>query len=328
MPIEPNPGKPPIGFDRTPPLIDQRDAPGEQISASEAVRRPTALPPVAPAPNKYQSDSSTAPFAGKVAIVTGSESGIGRETARLLCQQGALVVLNGRTPDRLEQTRQALLAEGHTVMACLADVTIYADCERLVGAAVDAFGQVDILITNASISMRAYFADMQPDVFRQVLDSNVYGTVFPLKAALPYLTRTKGVVTFISSISALNGMPSGSAYCAGKAALSNLAHTLRLELHDTGIQFGVVHIGFTQNDADKRVLDAQGQPVPIAHRPPRWQKSQAEVARIILMHIRRRRQRTVISALGRLIALVHTHLPRLGDWVVMTTTRRMRNFYE
>lgn len=267
-------------------------------------------------------------FAGKVAIVTGSESGIGRETARLLCQQGAVVVLNGRTPDRLEQTRQAFRMQGHTVVACLADVTEYDDCERLVRAAIDAFGQLDILITNASISMRAYFADMQPDVFRQVLDSNVYGTVFPVKAALPYLVKTKGVVTFISSISALNGMPSGSAYCAGKAAISNLAHTLRLELHDTGIQFGVVHIGFTQNDPDKRVLDAGGQPVLIAHRPPRWQKSQADVGRIILGHIRRRRQRTVISALGRLIVLIHTHLPRLGDWVVMTTIRRMRNFYE
>ena len=238
------------------------------------------------------------------------------------------MVLNGLTPDRLEQTRREFLEQGHTVVACLADVTDYSHCERLVETAIQAFGQVDILITNASISMRAYFADMHPDVFRRVLDSNVYGTVFPLKAALPHLLKTRGSVTFISSISALNGMPSGSAYCAGKAAMSNLAHTLRLELYDTGVQFGVVHIGFTQNDADKRVLDALGQPVPIAHRPPRWQKSQTDVAQIILQHIRRRKQRTVISALGRLIALVHTHLPRVGDWVVLTTIRRMRNFYE
>jgi hypothetical protein len=72
------------------------------------------------------------------------------------------------------------------------------------------------------------------------------------------------------------------------------------------VHFGVVHVGFTQNDADKRVLDAAGRPVPIVHRPPRWQKTQAEVAAIILRHIRRRRRRTVISALGRLIVLVHT----------------------
>ncbi|GAB2595058.1 SDR family oxidoreductase [Spirosoma areae] len=267
-------------------------------------------------------------FAGKVAIVTGSESGIGKATARALGKAGAFVVLNGRCADRLAQTHQELLNEGLAVVSCVADVTRYPDCERLIETAIQAFGQVDILITNASISMRAYFADMQPDVFRQVLDSNVYGTVYPLKAALPYLTQTKGSVTFISSISALNGMPSGSAYCAGKAAVANLAHTLRLELDQTGIHFGVVHIGFTQNDPDKRVLDANGQPVPIAHRPPRWQKSQAQVAAIILKHIRRRRQRTVISALGKLITLVHTYLPRLGDWIVLTTIRQLRHFYE
>ena len=268
------------------------------------------------------------PFAGKVAIVTGSESGIGKATARALGQAGASVVLNGRTADRLDDTCRELAGEGLPVVSCLADVTSYADCERLVATAIEAFGQLDILITNASISMRAYFADMQPDVFRRVLDSNVYGTVFPLKAALPYLTQTRGSVTFISSISALNGMPSGSAYCAGKAAMSNLAHTLRLELADTGLHIGVVHIGFTQNDPDKRVLDAGGQLVPIAHRPPRWQKTQVQVAGIILGHIRRRRTRTIVSALGWLIVVVHTYLPRLGDWIVLTSIRRMPKLYE
>ncbi|WP_240734914.1 SDR family oxidoreductase [Hymenobacter sp. UV11] len=267
-------------------------------------------------------------LAGQVALITGSESGIGRETARAFCRQGAAVVLNGLQPARLEATRLALAAEGYQVAACLADVTDYAAAERLIATAIDTFGRLDILVTNASISMRAYFRDMTPEVFRQVLDSNVYGSVFPLKAALPHLVRAKGSVTFISSISALNGMPSGSAYCAGKAALANLAHTLRLELADTGVHFGVVHIGFTQNDPDKRVLDAAGQPVPIAHRSARWQKSQAEVAAIILRHVRRRKRRTVISALGQLILVVHTLLPRLGDWVVRTSQRRLRNFYE
>lgn len=268
------------------------------------------------------------PFAGKVALVTGSESGIGKATARALGRAGAAVMLNGRTPDRLCQTEQELRAEGLTVASCLADVTRFDDCERLIETTVGHFGQLDVLITNASISMRAYFAEMQPDVFRQVLDSNVYGTVYPLKAALPHLVRSKGVVTFISSISALNGMPSGSAYCAGKAALTNLAHTLRLELTGTGVQVGVVHIGFTQNDPDKRVLDAGGNPVPVAYRPSRWQHTQAQVAERILRHVRHRRRRTVVSALGMLILCVHTAFPRLGDFIVLTSLRRLRRFYE
>ena len=238
------------------------------------------------------------------------------------------MVLNGRSAERLEATRRLFEEAGFAVVGCLADVTDYTACEVLVNTAIQSFGQLDILVTNASISQRAYFADMQPEVFRQVLDSNVYGTVYPLKAALPQLLQTRGSVTFISSISALNGMPSGSAYCAGKAAVANLAHTLRLELAGSGVHFGVVYIGFTQNDADKRVLDATGAPVPVAHRSPRWQKSQAQVADLIVRHIRRRRSRTIISALGWLIGAVHTYLPRLGDWVVLTTIRRLRHFYE
>ncbi|AII53356.1 SDR family oxidoreductase [Hymenobacter sp. APR13] len=303
-------------FDSQPASADLPPIPSPSLAAALP-----QLPQPLPLPRTGQ-------FAGRVAIVTGSESGIGRETARALCAAGAAVVLNGRQAERLELTRQQLAAAGYLVATCVADVTDYAACETLVATAIREFGRLDILVANASISQRAYFADMQPDVFRQVLDSNVYGAVFPLKAALPHLLASRGSVTFISSISALNGMPSGSAYCAGKAALTNLAHTLRLELDGTGVHFGVVHIGFTQNDDDKRVLDAQGQPVPIAHRPPRWQKTQAEVAAIIVRHIRRRRQRTVISALGWLIAIVHTYAPRLGDWVVLTTMRRMRNFYE
>ena len=188
---------------------------------------PRPAPTARPQPPRV---APAGPLAGQVAVVTGSESGIGRETARALCAQGAAVVLNGRHPERLEQTRQVFAAAGFAVASCQADVTHYAACEQLVDVAIQAFGRLDILVTNASISMRAYFADVQPEVFRQVLDSNVYGSVYPLKAALLHLIKTQGSVTFISSISALNGMPSGSAYCAGKAAVANLAHTLRLEL--------------------------------------------------------------------------------------------------
>ena len=267
-------------------------------------------------------------FVGKVAIITGSESGIGRETARALCQQGARVVLNGLNADRLELTRRAFRQAGHSVVSCVADVTDYEQCEALIDTAVQAYGRIDMLITNASISMRAYFADLTPDVFRRVLDSNVYGSVYPLKAALPYLTESAGVVTFISSISALNGMPSGSAYCAGKAALTNLTHTLNLELHQTGIRVGVVHLGFTQNDTDKRVLDAVGRAVPIAYRNPRFQMTQPDVARAILKHVRKRRTRTVLTPTGFLISFMTRYFPVTGDRIILWSMRNWKRFYE
>ena len=286
-----------------------------------------------PAGVSQESDRTPAPvgsgsFAGKVAIVTGSESGIGRETARELCRQGARVVLNGLSAERLELTRLEFRRAGYPVISCVADVTDYDQCEALIDQAIQTYGRIDILITNASISMRAYFADLTPDVFRRVLDSNVYGSVYPLKAALPHLTQSSGVVTFISSISALNGMPSGSAYCAGKAALINLTHTLNLELHETGIRFGVVHLGFTQNDTDKRVLDAAGQPVPIAYRNPRWQMTQTEVAQAILKHVRKRRIKTVLTPTGFLINFMTRYFPKTGDRVILWSMKNWKRFYE
>ena len=238
------------------------------------------------------------------------------------------MVLNGLHAERLNETRQTFRKAGYTVVSCVADVTDYSQCEALIHEAIQAFGRIDVLITNASISMRAYFSELSHDVFRRVLDSNVYGSVYPLKAALPYLTQSAGVVTFISSISALNGMPSGSAYCAGKAALINLTHTLNLELHETGIRFGVVHLGFTQNDIDKRVLDAAGQPVPIAYRNPRWQMSQCEVALAILKHVRKRRVKTVLTPTGHLINFMTRYFPKTGDRFIRWSMKNLTKFYE
>ena len=92
------------------------------LNAVDAVRPA----PAAAAPRLSQ-PVRTGPFAGKVAIVTGSESGIGRETARALCEKGAAVVLNGRNAERLEHTRQAFVNAGFAVASCRADVTNYAD---------------------------------------------------------------------------------------------------------------------------------------------------------------------------------------------------------
>jgi NAD(P)-dependent dehydrogenase (short-subunit alcohol dehydrogenase family) len=279
-------------------------------------------------PIRADKPTSVKPFAGKVLLITGSESGIGRETARELARQGASVMLNGLRPDRLLETHQLFLGEGLLADICVADVTDFADCQRLVAATITAFGRLDGLITNASVSMRAYFNDLDIDVFRTVCDSNIYGTVYPLKAALPYLQASKGSVTFISSVSALNGLPSGSAYCAGKAAVSNLAHTLRLEWHDTGMHVGVVHIGFTRNDPDKRVFDANGQPVPIAHRPPNLQMTQPQVAQRIARHIRQRRQITVLTGTGRLNAFMSRYFPHLADRILLWSMRRWPKMYE
>ncbi len=294
---------------------------------------PSSMPSIGFAPtdiveSAQKKPSPKNPFSGKVAIVTGSESGIGRETARELARQGARVMLNGLDPDRLAETLRRFRREGLQATSCVADVTDYEACKELIEQTVRTFGQVDILITNASISMRAYFVDTNVETFKRVLDSNVYGSVYPLKAALPHLTQSQGSVTFISSISALNGMPSGSAYCAGKAAVVNLAHTLRLELGHTGVHFGVVHLGFTRNDPDKKMLNGRGEPELLAPRPERFKLTQTEVARGILRHIQKRRNTSVLSGFGKFMWFMTKYLPNLSDIIIRWTMRRFRHMYD
>ncbi|MEZ0486640.1 SDR family NAD(P)-dependent oxidoreductase [Fibrella aquatica] len=284
--------------------------------------------PIFQATPPHRQTTRTGLFTGKVALVTGSESGIGRETARELARQGAYVMLNGLRPDQLTETLRGFIEDGYVAEAYVADVTDFAACQRLIDQTITAFGRLDILVANASISMRAYFGELDVAVFRAVCDSNIYGTVYPLKAAQAHLLASKGCVTFISSISSLNGIPSGSAYCAGKAAVSNLAHTLRLEWHGTGLHVGVIHLGFTANDPDKRVLASHGEPVPLAHRPPRWQMSQQEVAKAIVRHIHRRRAKTVLTGMGKLNSALSRFFPGLVDRIVLLSMKLRPELYE
>src|SRR5688572_1837622 len=113
--------------------------------------------------------------------------GIGKAIALELCKQGANLVLNGRNPERLEKTLQEFLQKGYPVVAVQGDVTKISDCNAVVQKAIDTFGALDILITNAGISMRERFENLKPEVFSQIIESNINGSAFPTHAALPHL---------------------------------------------------------------------------------------------------------------------------------------------
>lgn len=150
-------------------------------------------------------------FQGKVAIITGSSSGIGKTTALQFARQGASVVINGRSKDKLDELRATMEEEGLSVLAIAADITAYKECERLIAETVKHFGGVNILINNASLTMNDTFENIHPDTFNQVLLSNTLGAMMPTKAALSQLKQSKGSVVFISSLAGLHGLPAGSA---------------------------------------------------------------------------------------------------------------------
>jgi short-subunit dehydrogenase len=262
-------------------------------------------------------------FNGKVAVVTGSSMGIGKALALELCKRGAKVIINGRNDERLERTVGELAGQGFKVTSCLADVTEFSECIRLVKTAIDEFGKLDILITNAGIAGYSSFESFDPMEYKKAIDSNIYGSIFPAKAALPYLKESKGSLVFISSLAGMLGLPNYSAYSVSKMSLTALAQSLKAELAIAGVHVGIVYVGFTQNEEGKRLISADGTKVPVPPRPRWMQQSREKVAQSILSLIIHRRSKVILSATGKINAIIIRFFPALANLVVSRQADKM-----
>ena len=246
---------------------------------------------------------------GLVVVVTGSSRGIGRETAGLLLDAGARVVLNGRSPDSLEATRTALAARSpDRVTAIAADVSTGPGAEDLVAHALARWGRVDALINNAGISMRGPAAELRPETLDLLVAGNLRSALLPTIAALPELSRCRGRILTVSTVAALHGFPGVSLYSATKAAVEVFFQSLSAELHGSGVSVGMVFLGFVENDPDKTTLGADG---TAFHHERAANQSQAQAATAICRALARRRRRTITIPAGRALSLALRVAPRL-----------------
>jgi len=253
-------------------------------------------------------------FKGKVALVTGGSRGVGYATAQVLALRGASVVITARGETRLRQAEERIAGLGGAVVAVPGDVARSEDAGRMVQAAIDHFGRLDILINNAGVSMRGHFAQLSPEVCHQVAATNLVGCLNMCQAAVGHLVESKGQIVFISSIAGLFGLPGASVYCATKKALTGLAESLRIELIPKGVHVGVVYLGFTEHDPEKRILTADGSLVP-PERPAHH--SQAQAAALILKLIEKRKRHVIMTPVGVLGALLYRLSPRLIERAIL-----------
>lgn len=254
-------------------------------------------------------------FKKKVALVTGSSRGIGKAIAIELCKQGAKVILNGRNAETLENTKKWFLAQKYDVIAAAADITNFEACEELVKLATKTYGKLDIVIANGGIAGSASMLNFSSDEFKAVVDSNVYGSYFPIKAALPELDKTNGSVVFISSLAGLRGIPDHVAYSVGKMSLTAMAQGLAVELKHLNIHVGIVYVGFTENESTKTLLGEGGKLIPVPERPAFLQQSREQVARSVLRLIKRRKFKVVLTPLGKLNSVAARLFPGLLQWI-------------
>ncbi len=199
---------------------------------------------VATTPATTHSTATSRRLAGKIALITGGNSGIGRATAEEFLRAGARVAITGRDADTLNSTAAELgeLAQPKDLVMLRADVTVTEDLDRVMSEVRRSFGRLDVLFVNAGIGQFVPVAEATEEHFDRIFDTNVKGAYFTIQKALPLLTRGASII-LTGSISGSVGMPATSVYAASKAALRSLARTLSADLVDRGIRVNVISPG-------------------------------------------------------------------------------------
>jgi NADP-dependent 3-hydroxy acid dehydrogenase YdfG len=196
-------------------------------------------------------------IAGKVVAITGASSGIGEATGRLLAKHGARVVLGARRTNRLDGIANEIRNGGGAAVSCRTDVARREDLVRLVGTAVDEFGQLDVLVSNAGISKIGPMSDLDVDAWSAMIDINVCGVLHGIAAALPVFRRQGGghFVTTVSS-AGLKIVPTMAVYAATKNAVRTIMEGLRQESTDGVVRTTSISPGFVDTQLDSSIDDS------------------------------------------------------------------------
>jgi 3-oxoacyl-[acyl-carrier protein] reductase len=186
---------------------------------------------------------------GQVAIVTGGSRGIGAAVAALLGERGAAVVISGRDEERLKAAVMALEADGRRALGICADAARREDAERLVEAAREHFGRLDLLVNNAGITRDALLVRMKDDDWDAVMETNLRGAFLMTRAAARVMMRQRaGRIVNIASTAGTMGNPGQANYSAAKAGLIGLTRATARELAHWNILVNAVAPGLIETD--------------------------------------------------------------------------------
>jgi NAD(P)-dependent dehydrogenase (short-subunit alcohol dehydrogenase family) len=207
---------------------------------------------------------------GKVALVTGGGSGIGKATAKLFAKHGAKVALLGHTRDELEETAQVIEADGGEALVLDADITNEDRMEEVARKIDETWGRLDIVVANAGINGTwAPIDELTPDEWRETIDVNLNGTFLTLRYTVPLLKRQGGAIVITSSINGTRRFTGtgATAYASTKAAQLAMGQMLALELAKHGIRVNVVCPGAidTSIEENMEVRDEEEAEVPVEY---------------------------------------------------------------
>ena len=250
-------------------------------------------------------------LAGKVVFITGASSGIGAGLAREFASRGASVALLARRAERLRTVAAEIRRAGGHALAIPGDVTKEGDLERAVALTVSGLGPIDVAVANAGFGVVGALGALRLDDYRRQFETNVFGVLRTIYAALDELRRSKGTLVILGSVSGYLAAPTASPYAMSKFAVRALAEALRTELAPQGVAVVLITPGFV--DSEIRLVDNRGRlradapdPVPHSLRMPT-----KKAARQIVRAVARRRRERIITIHGKLAVFLARHTPRL-----------------
>lgn len=200
------------------------------------------------------SDSTN--IAGKVVVITGASSGLGEATARYLAGRGAAVVLGARRVDRLQALVDEITTTGGRAVALATDVTVAAEVQALVDAAVERFGRVDVMLNNAGLMPHSPLERRKIDDWDRMIDVNLRGVLHGIAAALPHMQRQKaGQIINVSSVAGHRVGPGSAVYAATKTAVRVISEGLRQEAKPWNLRTTIISPGAVATELPQSITE-------------------------------------------------------------------------
>jgi short-subunit dehydrogenase len=250
-------------------------------------------------------------FRDKAVLITGASAGIGQELARQLNKAGAKLTITARRKDRLDSLGFGL--------ALQCDVTRDGDLDRAVAEGVRHWGKLDIVIANAGFGVGGPMKSLTVDDYRRQFETNVFGVLRTIYAALPEIEKNRGDIVIIGSVAGWVSGPGMAPYSMSKFALRALANSITPELRQKGVKVTLISPGFVESDI--RRVDNQGN--FDADRPdsvPPWLVTRKEKAALqILRAIARGKREAIITGHGKVLVALERWMP----WLLRASGNRM-----
>jgi NADP-dependent 3-hydroxy acid dehydrogenase YdfG len=251
-------------------------------------------------------------FKDQVVWITGASSGIGAALTRDFIKEGAIVAMSARRLDRLHELKEELGEHAHIFPLDVQKKAMVDDVSQKI---VDTLGKIDVIVANAGYGVFGYLENLTEEMWRKQFDTNVFGVVWTLQAAIPHLKKTKGRIAIMSSIAGKLAFGQGAAYSASKFALMGIANALYQELYSHNISVTNIAPGVVESEIGR--VDNLGRLREKSRMKDtrmyfKWPTDKA--ARVMVNAIYDRKREAIITGHGKIAAFLSSHLPELTYW--------------